>query len=160
MAGLILFFALPHLSASLSLPQYVVQRQQEFRQLEGSSVVNMPELLPTFNSFVSYLPYALDMALLRPHFSEIKNHSYIPAAAEMVLLLLLIIITSFSTADNKKNSPFILFLLFFSASVLLVCGYTIPFSGAIVRYRSFIFPFIITPLLCMSNLIKNKKIYL
>ena len=149
--GTALFFLLPYLFPAIDFPLYLSLKQKDFLSLSGGSVVQLPHLIPTFNGFVAFLPSALDMAFLRPHFSEAKNFSYIPAAIEVILFLLLIITTAFSIKMEKLSSPFFLFLLFFSFSILLICGYTVPFSGAIVRYRSLVFPLLFTPLLCMGN---------
>ncbi len=155
--GSVLFFLLPILSDSLNFPLYISLKQQDFIQLQATSVVNLPALVPTFKGFVAFLPHALDMAFFRPHLSEIKNFSYIPAAVEVILLFGLIIFVLSSSKSNKSLSPFILFLFYFAISIFLICGYTIPFSGAIVRYRSFVFPFLITPLLGASNIFSKSN---
>ena len=156
LAGGLLFFLLPGISGSYNLPLYLSLKQQAFMQLQGASVVHLPTLIPTFKGFVTYLPYALDMAFLRPHLSEIKNFSYIPAAAEVLLLFGLVSLVLLSSKVKISPNPIIYFFFFFAISILLICGYTIPFSGAIVRYRSFVFPFLITPHLGLSNLYKNR----
>lgn len=149
-SALVLFFITPLVFPGLNFPAFVSEKQHEFLLLKGTSEVKVQPLEPTFRSFISILPSALDMAFLRPHFSEVKNFSYIPAALENVLLLVLIVLSLFFIR-RKTFVPVILFMLFFSLSILLLCGYTIPFSGAIVRYRSFVLPLLITSLLCMSN---------
>jgi hypothetical protein len=148
--GLCLFFLVPLIIPSLDFPYFITQKQQEFLQLQGGSKVNIEPLQPSFMSFVSFLPNALDMAFLRPHFNEIKNFSYIPAAIEIVMLILLLMYCIFK-ADLKQLEPAVMFFLFFSISIMLLAGYTIPFTSAIVRYRSFAWPFMITPLLCLSQ---------
>lgn len=62
----------------------------------------------------------------------------------------------------RKQIPrgFIYYGIFFTLSMYLVIGYTIPILGAIVRYRSIYFPFIITPIACLIDLNKLKsKVY-
>ncbi|HEX8332283.1 MAG TPA: hypothetical protein VF622_06650 [Segetibacter sp.] len=147
--GIVLFFASTHIHPSLNFPQFIVEKQSEFRRLEGSSEINLQPLKPTFISFVEYFPSAIDMALFRPHINEIKNFSYIPAICEIILLVFLLILFLFfrnrNRIDNKKSN---FFCIFFGLSLLIIAGYTITFSGAIVRYRSLALPLIITPLLC------------
>lgn len=46
-----------------------------------------------------------------------------------------------------NRQPFAAFCLFFSLSGLLIIGAMVPFAGAIVRYRSFFLPFLLTPAL-------------
>lgn len=150
--GIVLFFVVPNLNPGLNFPGFITSRREEFMALQASSRVSDFQLLPTFTSFIKFLPSAIDMAFLRPHLSEAKNLSYIPAAAE-ILLLLVLIITSIFLIDRKfLNLPLLLLCISFAVSVLLIAGYTIPFTGAIVRYRSLVLPFLITPLLCIIKL--------
>jgi hypothetical protein len=124
------------------------QKQNEFLQLNGTSSVTSTSLQPSVSSFLSYLPTALDIAFLRPYLTETKNLSYIPATVEIYLLLALFIFSIIFLNRKQLSSPVVLFLLFFSLSIMIISGYTVTFSGAIVRYRSFVLPLLITPLLC------------
>jgi len=151
-AGILLFFATAYVSSSVNFPDYIVKRQHEFMQLEGGSKVELQQLEPTINSFIHYFPKAIDMAFFRPHITEIKNISYIPAMGEVVLTVLLLLICIFYRNRQQKIAPAIIACWFFAASLLLLSGYTITFSGAIVRYRSLLLPFIIVPLLGMLRL--------
>ncbi|HEX8278758.1 MAG TPA: hypothetical protein VF540_08685 [Segetibacter sp.] len=156
LAAICLFFLVPLIIPALNLPEFVTRKQHEFLLLQGGSKVNVQILQPDIKSFISFFPTALDMAFLRPHFSEIRNISYIPAAVEIVLLMLLLVYCVLKI--NKKSiQPIVLFFLFFSVSILLLAGYTIPFTSAIVRYRSFAWPFLITPLLCIAGAGKTSK---
>lgn len=90
------FFMLPVVIPSANFLLFITQRQHEFFLLSGGSEVNFTPLQPTFESFVYFLPKALDMAFLRPHVNEIKSFSYLPAAAEnlgVVILILLFVFT-------------------------------------------------------------------
>ncbi len=149
--GIISFFVLPQISPSLNFPLFLSQKQNEFVQLNGTSAITSTLLQPSVKNFLSYLPTALDIAFLRPHLTETKNLSYIPAAMEIYLLLVLFIFCIIFSNKKQLSSPIILFLLSFSLSIMIVSGYTVTFSGAIVRYRSFVLPLLITPLLCMIN---------
>jgi hypothetical protein len=157
LVGVLAFFIIPAAVPALNFPLFLANKQNEFLQLNGTSAITTTPLLPTFASYLSYLPTAFDMAFFRPHISEAKNLSYIPAAIEIMFLILVIV---FSLVLRKKHSltPMMLFFIFFSVSILLVSGYTVTFSGAIVRYRSFVLPLLITPLICMIDLdaMKNK----
>jgi hypothetical protein len=149
--GLIAFFLVPFIIPALNFPLFLSNKQNEFLQLQGTSAVAATELQPTLQSYLSYLPSALDMAFLRPHLTEVKNISYIPAMLENLLLLLIIALAVF--LFNKKQSvrPVVLFFIFFAISVLMISGFTITFSGAIVRYKSFVLPLLITPAVCMID---------
>ncbi len=146
--GIIAFFVLPKIFSFLNFPLFLSQKQNEFLQLNGTSSVTSTSLQPSVSSFLSYLPTALDIAFLRPYLTETKNLSYIPATIEIYLLLALFIFSIIFLNRKQLSSPVVLFLLFFSLSIMIISGYTVTFSGAIVRYRSFVLPLLITPLLC------------
>lgn len=151
---IIIFLIFP----SVNMLLFVTNKQHEFLLLEGGSKIKVPTLAPTIMSFISFIPYAADMAFFRPHINEFKNISYAPAIIENTLFLLLVVVTIFSKEKKEKSEPVILFLFFFSISIILLTGYTIPFAGAVVRYKSLVLPLVITPLLCFGNFFNlNKK---
>lgn len=155
--GIAAFFIIPLIFPSLNFLSYLTDKQNEFLLLEGGSKVRMRRLEPTFVSFVLFIPYAADMAFLRPHPNEIKSFTYIPAVIEVMLLFFLLSISVLQLLKKIKLQPVVLFLLFFSISIMLLSGFTVPFTGAIVRYRSFVLPLLITPLLCITDLFFWKK---
>lgn len=155
--GLAVFFITPLIFPSLNLPLYITAKQQEFLQLSAGSEVKTDPLEPTLRGFITFLPHALDMAFFRPHPGEFKNFSYIPAIAENLLLVVLIILSIFHINKRTRIEAVVMCLFAFSISILLICGYTIPFTGAIVRYRSLVLPLIITPMLCIADFSFIKK---
>jgi hypothetical protein len=147
--GIILFFLSSSISPFLDFPQFIVEKQIEFRQLEGSSEISLQPLEPTFFSFLKFFPSAIDMALFRPHITEFKNFSYIPAICEIMLFVVVGLMFSLYRKRKEDDQKTLnLFCMSFGLSLLIVAGYTITFSGAIVRYRSLVLPLIITPILC------------
>lgn len=162
--GLILILYVGMVNEDLNPLKYIVNRHDEFIALGGGSQLTLPHLDPTINSFLSFFPYALDIALLRPHFSEIDNPSYWPAIAENVMMIIVVISVFlpwrkriFFSAYAKIPIGLLCFLLCFTASFLLLAGYTITLTGAIVRYRSFVLPFVII-LLLLPRYRKNDAI--
>lgn len=147
-AGLGLFF----ISSRIGLPDfpsYVIEKQGEFKQLEGGSQIVVPALENTIGSFVRFFPTAVDIAFLRPHPSEIQNASYIPAVAENFLLLMILLVAVVrhrKTVDNQLRA-FHLFCICFSVSFLLLAGYTVTFSGAVVRYKASVLPLLFLPVI-------------
>jgi hypothetical protein len=142
-----LFILSFYLPSPFQLPLYIANKQHEFQQLSGESAITLTPLQPTLTSFASYFPKAVDMALLRPYIAEARNFSYLPAAVEnlfVIGMLCWFLITHWRRPVNLHTWSFLLF----SLSVLLIAGYTITFSGAIVRYRSFALPFLVAPLAC------------
>ncbi|HWB24706.1 MAG TPA: hypothetical protein VG738_04460 [Chitinophagaceae bacterium] len=155
---IILFFASAYLPASINLPQYIIEKQNEFRQLQGGSQIKTQALEPGFVSFIKFLPSALDIALLRPHISEMHNSSYLPAILELFLLWFLTGLFLFSKKilpASNNHIAVIIFCFCFAFSYLLVAGYTITFSGAIVRYKSLVLPILFCPLICITNINKD-----
>ncbi|HRI22128.1 MAG TPA: hypothetical protein PLA68_14295, partial [Panacibacter sp.] len=146
--SLLLFFVSPYIS-NINFPDYVVEKQSEFKQIPGNSIIPVPALEPDAVSFLKFLPAAFDIAFLRPHISEVNNLAYIPAIGEIFLLWLLMALFLFrrgNTTIISSQSAFIIFCVSFSFSFLLLAGYTITFSGAIVRYRAVVLPLLFMPL--------------
>ena len=155
----VVFFLSGKISPATDLPQYVIEKQDEFKQLSGTSSIEIPVLENNVVSFIKFFPTALDIALFRPHISEIKNLSYVPAVAEIILFWAVVLVSLFvkgKIATNNDQSSFIIFCLFFSFSFLLIAGYTITFSGAIVRYKASVLPFLFVPVVQkLSALLKR-----
>jgi hypothetical protein len=156
---LAIFFTTKYIYPVLDFPQYVVEKQAEFNALTGNSKVELPPLTPSLPGFVAFFPYAIDMAFLQPHWNSIKGFSYFAAAAENAILLLLIITGVINIFRYKKISSFILFLLFFSTSLLLLCGYTVTFAGAVVRYKSIATPLLATAICALFPLFTKRAPY-
>jgi hypothetical protein len=139
-----LFFTSRRISETLDFPAYIVTRQHAFSVIKNHTEIRVPRLLPVAGSFAHYLPTAVDVALFRPHPGEITSFFYYPLLAELYVLLL------FGTGGyffrNKKQVFPVAgwACLFFAAGILLMLGYIVTFSGAIVRYRSLVFPLLIT----------------
>ena len=157
---IVLFFILGSIHPSLDLPQYVSTRQIAFIQIskESQSAININPLFPHFRSFLNNSPQALNHTLMRPYLTEKFTLLYIPVAIEIfiyqVLFLLFLLFRK-----KEKTEPFIYFGVFFSISMFLMIGYTIPIVGAIVRYRSIYFPFFIIPILCYTDWHKLKTFF-
>jgi hypothetical protein len=143
----IVFFTSRFINPKINLPLSVSMRQSEFLQLNGNSRIETTQLLPGLKSFVRNLPEAINHSMLRPYPTEIKNITYIPAAIEVILFTILVLLFIIRRKNIFNHSP-VLFGFFFSISILVLIGYIVPFTGAIVRYRSLLLPLLVTPLLC------------
>jgi len=158
---IIFFFLTPYISPSLNLPAYAAEKQHEFMQLQGGSQIKVQPLQPTFVGFARFLPNALDIALLRPHISEVHNASYLPAILELFLLWFLIglfILSKKHYPENGNHIAIIIFCFCFAFTYLLLSGYTVTFSGAIVRYKSIVLPLMFCPLVCITNISKQNTL--
>jgi hypothetical protein len=140
------FFTARYISPGLDLPQSVVLKQQEFIKLEGHSSVYVRQLEPTFGSFLVNAPQAFTLAAVRPYPSDVRHLLSLAAAVEIFLILVFFLVFIFWRKKAAPFSPFVLFCLFFSVGVLFMIGYSVNNLGAIVRYRSILFPLLLTPM--------------
>ncbi len=155
--GTVLFFVSGYISPQTNLPQYIIDKQSVFKELSGGSKIEVPLLETSVLSYAAFLPTAIDIAFFRPHVTDVASIIYIPAAAEVLLLWAMAILSLL--LPNKKRmgsqqNAFLLFCLCFSISFLLLAGYTITFSGAIVRYRAVVLPFLFLPVLQKLDFIR------
>ena len=133
--ALILFFGstlLPYGNLTTS----IVERQEEFFRLKGTAF-ELDTLQPTVTSFIKILPQAAENTFLRPYPWEAEGPLQWMASLETVFVFLVLILAIFRKnyqRDTLKN-PLILVLLFFTLTLYLSIGYTVPFPGAIVRYK-------------------------
>lgn len=155
--GIIFIFTAKYVHPKLNISAYIVEKQLQFKQLEGGSEVSTNNLQPTFISFLKSLPSALDVAFLRPYINE-KGLSSTIASVE-VLFLWMIFLYCLLTARKISVPPIVIVCWSFAFLVLIIIGYTVNFSGAVVRYRSLTLPLLITPVLGMRLSFKqiNKK---
>ncbi|MFM7716815.1 MAG: hypothetical protein ACKO7A_30150 [Microcystis sp.] len=138
-AGIILFFASEWLNPSLSLPRMVANRQQEFLQLKGQTRLALDTLKPDPFSFLTTTPQALQNTFLRPFLWEAKGPLQLLTSLEMTLLLLLIIRFAwqrFRHPQRITSPPELFYPMIFGLCLFLFIGLTIPFPGAIVRYKA------------------------
>ncbi len=154
------FFGMGSISSKIDLPGYVSARQIAFVQIakESNSAININPLFPNFRSFLNNSPQAINHSLMRPYLTEKFNLLYIPIAIEIFIYEGLLILFLLFRLKNKKHPPFIYFGIFFSLSMFLMIGYTVPIIGAIVRYRSIYFPLLLIPIICYTNWIKLKDL--
>ncbi len=137
-AGILIFFASTLLPHQFNLPGFVVKRQQSFFELKGNTRFALDSLRPTPPSFIQTAPQALANTTVRPLPWEAKGALQWVSAAEGLFLLALL---CFFLLRYKKDfavqhrQAFLFFPLLFAVSLYFFIGYTIPFPGAIVRYR-------------------------
>jgi hypothetical protein len=161
---LMLFFISPSISHAIDFPVYIINKQNEFKSLGGNSQLLLPVLTTDLAGFLKFLPYAVDIAFLRPHPNETENLLYWPAIAENLFIYVLILyavykfLSSTQKQFNATSKAFFIFCFVFAVSNLLLMGYTVTLTGAIMRYRSFVLPFLIAPLSYFINVGNNKKV--
>ncbi len=138
------FFTAGLLHPALDLPNYLVERRQEFQLLEANSVLTMQTLEPGFKGFVKALPEAVNNVFFRPLPGQGGKMIYYVFSLE--LLLFWGFLGFLGIKGNSKPlteiSPLAIGVLFFALVNLLIIGYTITNIGAIIRYRSVFMPFL------------------
>lgn len=146
----ILFFATTLLPRQYNLPQKFVEKQQQFLQLEGNSFIPITPLQPNWVSYCKVLPQAINHAFVRPYITEVKSPLHLIAFAEIAFMLLLfayIFISKRKRLGSLLSQPYSLFLFTTAILALLIIGYTVPFIGAIVRYKAFYLVLLLIPFL-------------
>lgn len=156
--GLSFFLVSGFISSKINFPAFVAQRQASFIEIGkmGNSTLKIRPLKPTAQSFIVNAPQAFNLSLMRPYLSKINKLQFAPFAIEIFLMEILFIFLLFFHKRNTPIPPLIYFNLFFSLSMLMLAGYVVPIIGAIVRYRSIYFIFLMIPLVCY---IDWQKIY-
>jgi hypothetical protein len=147
----ILFFTTGLLKGSFNLPAAVVNRKEAFAQLEkGSTDLDMKKLEPNPISFAKNIPRSINHVLLRPYPAESRNKGVLLASLELYFYLALML-TFILFSRKKVFSPIHAFNIYgfsFFITMVLIIGLTIPNAGAIIRYRSLLWLFLLCPLAC------------
>lgn len=159
-AGL-LFLIFPQLLQPVF--EQVISRKQEFESLEGNTRLPQIVLEPGFKSFASEFPTAFLNGFLLPYPGQF-NPLYSLFSMEIYLVIFLLV-TGLIYSNSHKLMPggrapgYMGAFLIFGITGILICGYIIPFAGALVRYRSIYLPFLwAISLQFLSNHILIKKI--
>lgn len=137
-ALVVLFFATLALGEGRSGPDFVIERQRSFFALDGNTRFELDTLTRSPLSFLRIAPQALAHTFVRPHIGEAKGALQWLAAGEALLfavLLLLFILYRKRIRPDWDGDPTLFYPLLFALSLYLFIGYTIPFPGAIVRYK-------------------------
>lgn len=152
--GVIFFFSTSILPDKYNLPQLLAEKQGQFLKLEGGSKVETTALKGNLLSYFKAFPKALNRVFLRPYPTELQSPFYLMAFAEMLLVMTLIVIALLRIQKidpPRVLHPFNLFLLSTAITSLLIIGFTVPFLGAIVRYKSFYLVLLLVPFLQITS---------
>lgn len=155
----LLFFTAKYIHHNLDLPQAVVNKRQEFINIQGRASVPMKELTPDAGSFLKNTPEAFTLSTIRPYPKDVKHILALAAALEINMLLLLFLLFLFFRRNGIISKSVIYFLLFFSLTVLLAIGFTVNNLGAIVRYRSIVLPFLVIPMVALIDWPRLAKVF-
>jgi len=110
---LVLFFTVKYIIPGMDLPQSVVNKRQDFIELQGHTSVNVNDLKPTFTSFLQTAPEAFSLSILRPYPSDVRHVLSLAAAIETSAIIVFFLVFLFWRKKGMHFSPLILFCLFF-----------------------------------------------
>lgn len=152
-AGILGTITLHSISEKVDPLQIVVNKQQAFFALgKANTDFVMDTLQPTVKSFAKQAPAALRHSFLAPYPTEFDNFYMNCFSVEMIIYWLLFLVMLITRSSNKKSwNAFIVFGIIFTFLLFLFTGYITPAAGALVRYRSIYFPFLLIPILCEIN---------
>ena len=139
--------------------EIIIAKQTEYLKLQKAATqIELTPLQPTFKSFASNAPQAINHSFLRPYIWELPVRSVLPLSIELLSYQFLILLLIFFRRKdfNPTHKPVLLFIFFFCITVFLMIGYIVPNLGSLVRYRSLYLPLIITPVLCYVDWQKLK----
>jgi hypothetical protein len=148
---IVLFFGSLFISEKNNFPAIVAERQHDFFQLHGNTVLHLDTLQPTLTSFLVVLPQAASNTFFHPLLWEAKGVLQIFSALDVIAFWILILLVIFRSAKNWKRyllHPIILLFLFYGIIETILIGYIVPFPGAIVRYK--VIPELLLILVCAS----------
>lgn len=134
----LLFFGSGLLSPKADLTRWVAERQEQFKALPGKTRFELNDLEPGLASFIKTLPQAFTNIFLRPYPWEARGALQWLAAGDVAVLLFVIAVFLFTRAytnEHVKWESGIIYPFVFALSLYIFIGLTIPFPGAIVRYK-------------------------
>ena len=145
----VLFFLTTFAPDNLNLPKQMAERQHKFLELKGNSFLSIEPLNKNITSYINDLPAALNHSFLRPYITEGKSPLLLVSALENLLMIVILILAlfKFNSLLNILKSTLLMSLITFAVLNYLIIGYTVPFFGAIIRYRILFELLLIIPLL-------------
>ncbi|HTI93236.1 MAG TPA: hypothetical protein VL727_21705 [Puia sp.] len=133
-----------------SVAAAITARQQEFVSLEGHSRLPLPVMNGTWTSIIKTIPSAIRNGFFEPLPGSGGQIIYLAFSFELLAIWIIIaaaLVLRPASSTSQRSYSLTLFCIIFSLSGLLIIGATVPFVGAIVRYRSIFLPFLLAPAL-------------
>ncbi len=134
--------------------------QESFFVLKANTQYKLDSLEPGPMSFIRILPQAAANTVFRPYPWEGKNLLQSISSVEVIFLIAGLFF--YIVSPNRKQQvshPLYWLFLFYSITQLITIGYVVPFPGAIVRYRSIAFLFLVLFLYAGNPLLQQKLRY-
>jgi hypothetical protein len=156
---LIFIFSL-FLPPAQQLSRPLRRAQEKFFLLKGNTQYKLDSLEPGPMSFIRILPQATANTVFRPYPWEGKNLLQSISSVEVIFLIAGLFF--YIVSPNRKQQvshPLHWLFLFYSITQFIAIGYVVPFPGAIVRYRSIAFLFLVLFLYAGNPLLQQKLRY-
>lgn len=133
--------------------EVILEKRKQFEDLNfGTTSLILDKIEPNFVSLFKNSPKALYNTLLRPMSLNLKTEFLLIASLEnlMIMFLIIVALTQFHKL-SKKESNFVVFMLLYAFSLLLIIGWIVPNVGAILRYRSIAFAVLIPTIVFVAS---------
>jgi len=150
----VLFFLTSYAPYNLNLPRQMADRQHKFQELKGNSVLPLEPLTDKVSSYINDLPSAVNHSYLRPYITEAKSPLLLISALENLLMILITVlaIIQYRSLLSILLNPLWMLMISFALINYLIIGYTVPFFGAVIRYRILFEVMLTIPLLiCIDH---------
>lgn len=160
-AGLIILFTVSlFLQPAYQGSRPLAETQKKFFLLHGNTRYGLDSLEPGPISIVKVLPQAVANSILRPFPWEGKNLLQSGSSVEVLMIVAGILFFLLSARRKEEIAhPLYWFFLYYSVCQFITIGYTVPFPGAIVRYRTIPFLFVTLFLYSGHPLLQQKLRY-
>jgi hypothetical protein len=136
-AVILIFVMSLFLPPAYQLSRPILHTQENFFLLKGNTRYGLDTLKPGPVSFLKIFPQAVANSALRPFPWEGKNLLQSVSSVEILFLIAGLIYFFLGPRPKQQVAhPVYWLFLFYGISQLILIGYTVPFPGAIVRYRS------------------------
>lgn len=145
---IILYFLLP-----IELLTIIVRKNNEFHLLNGGSRMELPELAPSFQSFLQTFPHAFINVFLKPLPFQFKSPLIFLSGIETLIVIssvMMAIIFPKSVNRNRYTESALMAVLTICLINYLIIGFLVPFMGAVIRYR-IVFEMLILTICLMST---------
>jgi len=140
--AIILHYAWPEYSPI----NLLARKQNDFINLaiefNAGSLIHVNYLKPDLLDILRNAPQGFLTTLLRPHILEADTLFTLFASLENMLILLLLIVAFVIPPNLSKQPPITYISLWFFLAGFTFIGITTPISGAIVRYKIVMLPFL------------------
>lgn len=136
--AIFLFFASGSIRGLPDLPQKVANRQYDFFNLKANTRLPLDSLKTSPSSYLQVLPQALNHTFLRPYLPESKGILQVISALDVLFFFIVMIWALVFQDKNTQNifhNSLILSCICTALFGYILIGYTVPFPGAIVRYK-------------------------